>query len=171
MEDRGWQALAWGVAAVVAILVCVRLLGQGAEPPPVQIAGDEPAGRRHPHAPTGRSLFVHVAGAVRRPGLYRLQPGSRVARAVERAGGPRGGADLGAINLAAQVEDGQQILVPARATAATLGRSATASARVSLGAATVEDLEALDGIGPTLAERIVEARQASGGFGSIDDLA
>jgi competence protein ComEA len=115
---------------------------------------------------------VHVAGAVRRPGLVRVPAGARVAEAVLRAGGPGRKADLTGVNLAAQVEDGQQVVVPAAGatpgeTGATPG---SAAVRPSLGSATVEQLDEIDGIGPTLAERIVEYRTENGGFSSLDEL-
>jgi competence protein ComEA len=172
VDERGWQAVAWAVAAIVAVLVGVRLLGSGPEPPPVAVgAGAERAessrasARKDPAGP-----YVHVAGAVRRPGLYRLAQGARVAAAVRRAGGPAHGADLNLINLAARLQDGQQVVVP---TAAAVGGAAGADAPdapISLGSATAEQLDGLDGIGPTLAERIVERRQVKGGFRSVDQL-
>ena len=123
---------------------------------------------------------MHVAGRVRRPGLYRLAPGSRVASAIDRAGGPTRGADLAAINLAAKVEDGQQVLVPrsgATGAAGLTGAGAGATApgiagraKLSLATATAEQLDQLDGIGPTLAKRIVEYRTEHGGFRSPNDL-
>jgi competence protein ComEA len=170
VDDRGWQAVAWAVTAVVAVLLGVRLLGGSSpDPPPVEIGGG--AGRGHSVAGAGSrpdGPYVHVAGAVRRPGLYRLAHGARVAAAVRRAGGAAA-ADLDAINLAARLEDGQQVVVPAAGVAD--GGVAGADAPISLGSATAEQLDGLDGIGPTLAERIVEHRQASGGFGSLDQLA
>ena len=109
---------------------------------------------------------MHVAGAVRRPGLLRVPTDTRVAGALERAGGPSSRADLTAVNLAAKVQDGQQIVVPVRgATAESSGSP------VNLATATAEQLDEVDGIGPTLAERIVEYREAHGGFGSIEELA
>jgi competence protein ComEA len=125
---------------------------------------------------------VHVAGAVRRPGLLRVPGGARVAAAIARAGGPARGADLTAVNLAQPLEDGQQVVVPRRGGAggsagtatATTGRdaggAATGASMPSLATATLEDLDALDGIGPTLARRIVEYRQANGGFRSLEEL-
>ncbi len=172
MDDRGWQALAWGVAAVVVVLIVVRLLESGPAPPAVRVGGPGAASRPGPPGSRAAGPYVHVAGAVRRPGLYRLSEGARVAAAVQRAGGATGDADLNAINLAARLEDGQQVVVPAAAAgggATTPG--ANTDAPVSLGTATVEQLDELDGIGPTLAERIVERRQARGGFASIDQLA
>jgi competence protein ComEA len=117
---------------------------------------------------------VHVAGAVRRPGLYRIPPDTRVAAAIERAGGPIRRADLAGVNLAAPLQDGQQIVVPLAGGVASgpggAAGGALATPKPSLGAATVEQLDELDGIGPTLAERIVEYRQSHGGFGSIEQL-
>jgi competence protein ComEA len=168
MEDRGWQAVGWAIAAVVAVLLGARLLDSGPTPPPVRVEGASSGERRAVSAPNGP--YVHVAGAVRRPGLYRLPQGARVAAAVRRAGGPSAHADLNLINLAARLQDGQQVVVPASqgAGGATV---AGADAPISLGSATAEQLDELDGIGPTLAERIVEYRQDKGGFGSLDQLA
>jgi competence protein ComEA len=171
VDGHGWQAVAWAVAAVAAVLIAVRLLGSGPEPPAVRIGGERGArqpGERGARRPGG--LLVHVAGAVRRPGLYRLPQGARVALAVRRAGVARR-ADLTLINLAARLQDGQQVVVPGPATGAGTAATAAGDAPVSLGSATVDQLDELDGIGPTLAERIVEHRQANGGFASVDQLA
>jgi competence protein ComEA len=108
---------------------------------------------------------------VRRPGLYRLEQGARVAAAVRRAGGPAADADLNLINLAARLQDGQQVVVPATAAPGAATGPTAPDAPISLGTATVEQLDGLDGIGPTLAERIVAQRQASGGFSSVEQLA
>jgi len=95
-----------------------------------------------------------------------------VAGALERAGGPTRRADLTAVNLAAKVQDGQQIVVPVLGAAAAPGAAAEPpGSQVHLSTATPEQLDEVDGIGPTLAERIVEYRDAHGGFGSIDELA
>lgn len=175
MDGAGWQRIAWGIAAVVAVLIMVRALGGSPPPvPPVAVgipgasaARGERGGARPPR------LLVHVAGAVRRPGLYRLPEGARVGAAVRRAGGPGHRADLATVNLAAPVQDGQQVIVGTRPAggrrAAPVG-GGQATGPISLGAATAEQLEELDGVGPTLAERIVEHRQQLGGFSSIDQL-
>jgi competence protein ComEA len=122
----------------------------------------------------GERLFVHVAGAVRRPGLFRVPAGSRVAAALARAGGPGRKADLTLVNLAARVQDGQQVVVPTAGAAPPAGIGAAGAgvtgAKPSLATATVEQLEELDGIGPTLSERIVEYRDAHGGFRSLGEL-
>jgi competence protein ComEA len=172
MDDRGWQAVGWAIAAVVAVLLGTRLLDSGPTPPPVRVGETTDAersdagGRARPDGP-----YVHVAGAVRQPGLYRLPVGARVAGAVRRAGGPSGHADLNLINLAARLQDGQQVVVPSAGGTSGSGAMLGADAPISLGSATAEQLDGLDGIGPTLAERIVEYRQAKGGFGSLDQLA
>lgn len=183
----------WAVAAVLATLALVRLFGgdEGGSPAPLRIDGGTNAGgQAAPAAPgTERSreeVFVHVAGAVRTPGLYRLDPSARVAEALQRAGGPSPRAELTAVNLAARVADGQQVIVPvagrpgvaavapgaAVAAGGAPGAAGGAGApKISLGAATAEQLEELDGIGPTLAERIIEYRDAQGGVTSLDQLA
>ena len=117
-------------------------------------------------------LTIHVAGAVRRPGLYRLTEGKRVADAVARAGGASAKADTAAINLAAPLADGMQVIVPSRVAGAA-GPAAEATGtpgRVSLSSATVEQLDALPGVGPVTAQKIVDYRAQHGGFRSVDDL-
>jgi len=173
-EQPRLQLLAWGVAAVLVVVAGVKLLGPhepDAPGAPVRVERDATAS-----GPRGAgTVYVHVAGAVRRPGLYRVSSGSRVAGALQRAGGPLRKADLTAVNLAARLEDGQQVVVPrvGAAAASTVGggtASGGAGGPISLGSATVDQLDGLDGIGPTLAQRIVEYRQAHGGLGSVEDL-
>jgi len=162
----------WMVVAVLATLAAVRLVGGSkgapAGAPPVRVergAGQADAG-------SDGGVYVHVAGAVRRPGLYRLRSSDRVAAAVERAGGPGRRADLTSVNLAARVEDGRQIVVPLIGAPASAGPATggAPAAKPSLATVTVEQLEELDGIGPTLAERIIEYRESHGGFRSLDEL-
>jgi competence protein ComEA len=117
------------------------------------------------------TLFVHVVGAVHRPGLFRLKDGSRVADAVARAGGPTRRADLSAVNLAAPLADGQQVIVPRRGQAGAGGSvGGTTGAKVSLAIATVDQLDELPGIGPVTAQKIVDWRTSHGPFRSVDDL-
>jgi competence protein ComEA len=181
--------LAYIAAAAVLVVIAVRFIGhQSGQSPAPSISMAAPAapvagGRVRPRAAPSPSIWVDVAGAVRRPGLYRLPAGSRVAAALGRAGGVTRRAERSAVNLAAKLGDGQQVLVPARmpgapvavAAAATAAASAPGSASapgapVSLSAATQVQLEQLDGIGPALAGRILEYRQAHGGFRSVDEL-
>jgi competence protein ComEA len=112
-----------------------------------------------------RDVVVHVAGAVAKPGVYRLPAGSRVADAVERAGGAAGGAPDGG-NLAARLSDGQQIVVPGRGAAAP----AAGEGPVSLGSATVEQLDEIEGIGPVTAQKIIDFRDEQGGLSSVEEL-
>jgi competence protein ComEA len=120
----------------------------------------------------GGELVVHVAGAVNKPGVYRLPAGSRVTDAVDRAGGMTGDANQDGVNLAAQLADGQQVVIPGEA-AAVAGGAAGASAGdgpISLGAATVEQLDTIEGIGPVTAQNIVDFRSQNGGISSVEDL-
>lgn len=132
-------------------------------------AGDRPGAR-----PILPKMVVHVAGAVGQPGVYRLTAGGRIVDAVNAAGGPTQDANLDAINLAAKIGDGQQILVPVRGQAmadpaAGVGQTAT-DGKVSLNNATVDQLDKLDGIGPVLAKRIVQYRESRGRFTKIEQL-
>ena len=180
-----------GVLLVALVGGGKLLLGSGAACAPVRIAEPAAAGGQITHscgariasagsAPTvvspvgagatpglpaasGRPLLViHVVGAVRRPGLYRLAEGARAADALSRAGGPTANADLEAIDLAALIADGQQVAVPRRA---DMG-----AGPVHLNSATVEQLDALPGIGPSTAQKIVDYRQEHGAFRSVDEL-
>ncbi len=120
---------------------------------------------------TGGDLVVHVAGAVGNPGVYRMPPGSRVTDAIDRAGGPTGEADQGGINLAAPLADGQQIQVPAKVEGGAPATGATSpDGPISLGTATVEELDTIEGIGPVTAAAILEFRDQNGGVSSVDDL-
>lgn len=116
-----------------------------------------------------RDVVVHVAGAVERPGVYRLPAGSRVTDAVRRGGGFAPGANRDAINLAARLSDGQQVVVPSPGTASASAMGGQAGP-ISLGGATVEQLDRVEGIGPVTAQKIVEFRDQHGGLSSIDQL-
>ena len=140
----------------------------GAPPPAAAIRVDDGGSR-------GGSVIVHVAGAVREPGVYRMRPDARVDDAVGRAGGATQRADLSQVNLAAKVEDGRQVLVPGKVKAAagvSAGTAAPTDPRVpiNLNTATLEQLDELDGIGPATAQNILDYREANGGFGSVEEL-
>jgi competence protein ComEA len=133
--------------------------------------------------PTQVPIEVHVVGAVLRPGLYRFADGSRVQDAITAAGGLSAGADLNAMNLAARLEDGQQLSIPYVGGAAPTGAptqgfrvipgpgtQAPPTDLVNINTASADDLSALPGIGPTIAQRIVDYRTAHGPFSHIEDI-
>jgi competence protein ComEA len=179
------QLAAYAVAAVVVVVLGLRFMqgqargGSGAARGGTQVAR-APASVKI-ERPASTAALVHVAGAVRQPGVYRLHDGDRVKDAVERAGGARAGADVNAINLAAKVADGQQVVVPRRGAAAPPAADAGAGAGegaaraaaqppVSLNSATAAQLDTLDGVGPATAQKILDWRREHGGFRTIDDL-
>jgi competence protein ComEA len=158
----GLAALAFGVREVAA-----SRAGDEPPSPPGEIRLDRDEDR------AGGRVTVHVAGAVRRPGVYRLRAGARVDLAVRRAGGATRRGDLTQVNLAQELEDGRQIVVPARAAAGgapAAAGSAAPTAPVNLNTATLEQLDALDGIGPVTAQSILDYRAEQGGFESVDEL-
>ena len=161
--SRG-RVLALGALALVLLYAGGKLLTGGGSSEAVQLAPVR--------ASPAPAVVVHVVGAVRRPGLYRLRHGTRIADAVTRAGGAKPKADLALVNLAAPVVDGQQIVVPARAPAGARPAAATDAAvgPVRLNTATLEQLDALPGVGPVTAQKILDYRQKHGAFSSVDDL-
>src|SRR4051794_1142348 len=157
----------------------------GASSAPVSLAGPgaSESSVRPPttHVAGGRLLVVDVEGEVRRPGVQRVPDGARTAAAVSRAGGLTRRGDATAVNLAAPLHDGQQVVVPRRGATGAVAAAPPGAAdpaaggggagqQISLSTATVAQLDTLDGIGPTLAARIVAYRQAHGGFRSVDEL-
>lgn len=116
-------------------------------------------------------VVVDVTGAVAEPGVYRLPAGSRVDDAIERAGGATAEAELEAVNRAAKLADGQQVVVPERGPGGAFGTAAGGEdGPISLGTATVEQLDTIDGIGPVTAADIIEFRDEHGGLASVDQL-
>src|SRR5688572_32105107 len=165
------QALVAAAVLLAVLALAGRMLASAGAPSVQPVAPLVPQAR----AAAAETLVVHVAGAVHRPGLYRLREGSRVSDAVARAGGATAKADTAAVNLAAPLADGIQVLIPSRvAGAAGVGSGPSgvggAAPRVSLSSATVTDLDALPGIGPVTAQKIVDHRSRHGGFSSVDDL-
>ena len=205
LEPTRAQLLGYAVAVVLVVALGARWIAgraQGGSRWAVHPAAGAGAGAGAPDGSVrldtgggggrGRAV-VHVAGAVRKPGVYRLADGARVQDAVRRAGGAARGADLGSVNLAARVADGQQVVVPRRAGAAGAGSAATAASGagagatgaesaasgagagaqgppISLNSATLEQLDTLDGVGPATAQKILDWRREHGGFRSVDDL-
>jgi competence protein ComEA len=172
------QLLVYGAIAVAVLLLGARWLGSGAADGGDQAFGAVRAGGDNGAVAVDQSsggLVVHVAGEVRSPGVYHLAAGSRVTDAVERAGGVTERASPDAINLAATLADGQQVVVPAApetegGMAPAAGAAADPDAPISLGSATVEQLDTIEGIGPVTAADIVEFRDEQGGLSSIDEL-
>lgn len=162
------------LAAGVVLLVAGRYLASAGTP------SAAPAPTRVPPPPgqiISARVVVHVVGAVRRPGLYKLRQGGRIADAVARAGGATRTADVAAINLAAPLADGEQVVVPRRlsegtppSAAAPGGTPAAPSGPVHLSTATLEQLDALPGVGPVTAQKILDYRDAHGAFSSVDEL-
>lgn len=167
------RLLAVVLVCLVAVVLAWRHLGAHAAAAPLAVAPITPRAASARASPAVRLLVVDVAGAVRRPGLYRLAQGARVADAIARAGGLTRRAERTAVNLAAPVADGEQVLVASRGSPGVGGSSATAGGTtgpVSLSAATAEQLDALPGVGPVTAQKIVAYRQAHGPFTSVDGL-
>jgi competence protein ComEA len=167
------QRLALYVATALAVLVIGwKMQGGGASStspplPPAAALGAAPAG-----AQESPVVVIDVVGAVRRPGVYRLPSGSRVLDAIKRAR-PLRGANLAALNMAARLADGEQIVVPKAGqpgAAPAVGAAPGGSQVIHLNSATVEQLETLDGIGPSLAQAIIDYRTEHGGFRSLEEL-
>jgi competence protein ComEA len=164
------QALVTLAVVVVLVVAGGRLLLRSGSAQVVPAAA--PAASVPPPHPR---VVVDVVGAVRRPGLYRLAQSARVADALARAGGATAKADLEQVNLAAPLADGEQVVVPRKvagrpvpAAAGSTGPGATAP--VQLSTATLEQLDALPGIGPVTAQKILDYRAQHGALRSVEEL-
>jgi competence protein ComEA len=185
------------VVGVVAVLVTVFMLATDDGPtvvsanlPAVQPVSTAAVSSGAAAPPSDAALVVSVVGLVTTPGLVTLQPGARVADAVQAAGGTLTGADLTGLNMARRIADGEQVVVgisappgvppamgssvsaPAGGTASTSAGAppTSAGASVDLNAASAEELDALPGVGPVTASAIVAWRSANGSFSSVDQL-
>jgi competence protein ComEA len=167
------QVFVYAAVAVALLLVGGRAIrGEGSPDASFAAGGHSGSSSGGSFSIGGESgdLVVDVTGAVRRPGVYRMPAGSRVNDAVARAGGPSAKAELEAVNLAARLADGQQVVVPERLPTGVASAATAEDGPISLGTATVEQLEEIDGIGPVTAGDIVEFRDEHGGLSSVDQL-
>ena len=187
LRDR-LDTLSRGELAGLVVVVVATLGGAGlwytrSLPRAVQIAAPSPAAPAGSGAPSGFAapsptaapVIVDVAGWVKAPGVYEFAPGDRVIDAVNRAGGPRKGADLSSINLAAPLTDGSQVVLPKAGGSAGGGGSGSTGAGgggalVNVNTASESELESLSGVGPVLANAIIQYRTQHGPFHSVDDL-
>jgi competence protein ComEA len=168
------QIVVYGAIAVALLLVgarAIRAEGSGPADSGYSSSSSSSSGEFSVSSGGGPDVVVDVTGAVRRPGVYRLPAGARVIDALKRAGGAAHGAAVEAINRAARLADGQQVVVPEAGPGGTAAVASTdEEGPISLGSATVEQLDTIDGIGPVTAEKIVEYRDRHGGLASVDQL-
>jgi competence protein ComEA len=179
-----YVALAIVVAALGVRYLLIPRTASGDAPPALVLAAASPSAAvdAGPSAPA--EVMVYVCGAVRRPGVVRLPAGARVADALDLAGGPTARAELSAVNLAAKVGDGQQVVVPERAPqgasapaaapavagAPAAAAGASGGALVNINTASLGELETLSGVGPSTAQKIIDYRTANGGFTSVEQI-
>ncbi len=150
-----------GIGFALFLLFASR--GEAVEAPPLKVIENS----------AKKTLFIHVAGEVKRPGVYPVVQGSRVVDAIKAAGGAKVGIDLSQVNLARVLVDGEQIYLSKESTGRTLSsktKSKAYSGIVHVNRATVTDFDSLDGIGPVIAKRIVKYRETNGPFVDIADL-
>ena len=175
---------------IIIFLVAALIVGGGVllyrqfreEPVNPEVVSANPTSERVPGEFSGRmnptpttEIVVHIAGAVKNPGVYKLKKGSRVIEGVEKAGGASEKADLNTINLARLLSDGEMVRVPekfepgARVSTSSPGTSVP-QGKVNLNLAAKSQLETLPGIGPKLAQQIINYRKKNGLFRNIEEL-
>ena len=163
------------LAASVVVGACVVLVSVRGAAPQTELLIPRATATT---ATSSHELYVHVAGAVARPGLYRVRAGSRVADLLDAAGGPTADADVHQLNLATKVDDGQRVYVPRTGEApapgpggdGTVGPSVEQSGPLDLNTATQPQLEELPGVGPSTAKAILEYREKNGRFRAVEEL-
>jgi len=173
------HGLPLGVAVLVGGFVALMGIIRTPAQPPIEVRAREPL-----PTPTV-TLYIHIDGAVQRPGVYPLPGGTRVFEAIDAAGGKSDDADLRELNLAARVADGQKLVIPSKIEPTEVAEASApapsvagansapanaASARINVNTATQRILETLPGVGPVTANRIIEYRQANGPFTRIEQL-
>lgn len=190
-NEGGWTPREKGLVAAVGVLVLV-LTGVGmvlwtggdqtAAEPELQSynpQSKEAAPQKEDKADEPTELVVDVKGEVKKPGVYRFSPGARVEEAVRKAGGPGKGADMNQVNLAQALSDGMALYIPAKGEevpAISAGASGSGGSgdeggqTVNINTATSEELQQLNGIGPSKAEAIIQYREENGAFSSADEL-
>ena len=186
------QFLIYAAVGLVVVGIGVRYLltdrsaASGAADTGVALTAPSPAPSETAASPSPPAeIVVDVGGAVARPGVYRLPADARVCDAVDLAGGATARADLSAVNLAARLADGQQVVVPEKGQSASAdgtgagaegggapstGETGGSGVPVNLNTATIDELDALAGVGPATAQKIVDFREANGGFSSVEQL-
>lgn len=167
MSGRIQGVLIGGLVAVLLASLTFVLLDRRA-PPDIAIQAD-----------AFPNIAVDVSGAVATPGVYELPGASRLQQAIDRAGGLRPDADVSSLNLAGRVGDGEKIVIPSVGTEAPAAESGTpgsgpspaTGSPIDLNTASAADLDTLPGVGPVIAERIIDYRETNGSFSSVDELA
>ncbi|HET9729976.1 MAG TPA: ComEA family DNA-binding protein, partial [Acidimicrobiia bacterium] len=174
-EDRRIRVALLACVAVACTFVWLRTAAAPASSPRAAPTTSPSVGAVHVTTSTSAAVIADVVGAVHHPGIVKLAAGARVIDAVRAAGGATARADLSRLNLAAVVADGTRIAVPKVGEPVPPLDGAPTNSNppegpVNLNTATAEQLDALPGVGPVLAQRIVDWRTAHGGFHSVDDL-
>lgn len=155
-------AIVVALALLVAVAAGAWYGSSGGTPAAVEAAGGVS------YSTIAETIVVHVSGAIQRPGLVTVPSSARIADVIAAAGGAGPGADLGGLNLAASVSDGDQVVVPMPGEASPAGGGAKQG--IDLNRSSAAELEELPGVGPVLAARIVDFRESNGPYETVEDL-